>query len=74
MVAREGDGRQDAGLAFIEFAGDGFSGLTAATAFVDGDVVNIEVELVGAVEVADGHITSLAGIGAEVDSVFIVST
>ena len=39
----------------------------------DGNVVNIKIEPVGAVEVADGHI-ALATIGTQVDSVFIIGT
>ena len=39
-----------------------------ASVGVQGDVVNVEDELVGAVEVTDGHITGLALVGAQVGS------
>ena len=40
------------------------------TRLTDGDVVNIQVEHIGAVEVADGHITH-ATVGTQVNGVFV---
>ena len=38
------------------------------------DVVDIQIEHVGAVEVTDGHIPSLTSVGAQVNSILVPST
>ena len=40
----------------------------------NGDVIHIKQEHVGAIEVADGYITCLAGIGAQINSVLVPDT
>ena len=71
VIAREGECRQDAGLAFIEDAADGAASLTFGSQL---NIVDNDTEHIGAAEVTDGDVTHLTGIVAQVNGELVPST